>query len=182
MAPERRSGSDFVDIDIVQQHLKASAEYVGTREKEMFLEGNEGALRYVKSLQFDSPLEVLFWVWWNAGVPHGSAYDNFDLKPQQEVYVADRRYRVDFLVEPTRSSITASSIWKPIAVELDGHAFHERTPEQVAIRDSRDRALQAAGWHVFHFSFGEFTKEPLKAIEEVVMFAARQARAVEASL
>jgi very-short-patch-repair endonuclease len=62
--------------------------------------------------------------------------------------IEGQKYCVDFVVTPR----TERKGWIPIAVELDGHAFHERTPAQVSHRDSRDRALQRAGWKVFHLT------------------------------
>jgi len=64
--------------------------------------------------------------------------------------------------------------WKPIAIEVDGHAFHERTREQVERRNERDRALQQAGWTVFHFSFTEMSARPEACILEVFDFAHKQ--------
>ena len=49
---------------------------------------------------------------------------------------------------------------KPIIVELDGHTFHEKTPEQVAERNDRDRLFQGEGYMVFHFSYLEMTTKP----------------------
>jgi len=173
MAYEGQPGSAFVDLEIVQQHMTAATEYVAQSTARSFREGNEGALRYMPSLQFDSPLEVLFWVWWNAAVPDDN-HPGFSLLGQRDVAVGDQRYRVDFLIEPNEQRVSASPAWKPIAVELDGHAFHERTREQVTIRDRRDRALQQAGWRVFHFSYGEFTNTPLDCVAEVFLFARDQ--------
>jgi hypothetical protein len=55
-----------------------------------------------------------------------------------------------------------------IAVELDGHDFHERTKEQVKLRDRRDRVLQRHGWIVLHISGSELVREPqVEALKEV---------------
>ena len=61
-----------------------------------------------------------------------------------------------------------------IAVELDGHDFHEKTKAQVAYRNRRDRDLQSAGWTIFHFSGSELFREPCNCVREVMDFAARK--------
>ena len=56
-----------------------------------------------------------------------------------------------------------------VAIELDGHDFHERTKEQVALRNERDRsAPQADGWTVLHFSGSELVRDPLKCVQSVL--------------
>jgi len=46
-----------------------------------------------------------------------------------------------------------------IAIELDGHEFHQRTKEQVERDYSRDRALARAGWIVVRFSGSEVWRD-----------------------
>jgi very-short-patch-repair endonuclease len=61
------------------------------------------------------------------------------------------RFRVDFGVawfRPIAGLIT-------VAVECDGHAFHERTKEQAARDKSRDRTLLGMGWPVMRFTGSE---------------------------
>lgn len=58
-----------------------------------------------------------------------------------------------------------------IAVEIDGHDFHERTKDQVTYRNRRDRDLQAAGWHVLHFSGGEVVTRPDRCVAEALRAA-----------
>jgi len=172
MAYEGTPAKVFVDLPIVQAHLSAATEYVAVTASKRYREGTVGAMRYIPSFRFDSPLEVLFWLWWCA---YEYKLDSlFCLNPQAEVSLSGQQYRVDFLIEPSDYELAASRHWTPIAVELDGHAFHERTPEQVARRDSRDRALQSAGWRVFHFSFNEFTAAPVDCVREVYGFALGQ--------
>lgn len=57
---------------------------------------------------------------------------------------------------------------KKIIVECDGHDFHERTKEQ-AMRDrARDRAAQAAGYHMMRFTGAELFRDPLKCVRETL--------------
>jgi very-short-patch-repair endonuclease len=68
------------------------------------------------------------------------------LIPQAKIAIANRNYRLDFaFVAP----------FARIAVELDGHDFHERTRDQARRDKSRDRALTAAGWRVLRFTGSE---------------------------
>lgn len=54
-----------------------------------------------------------------------------------------------------------------LIVELDGHDFHERTPDQAQSDKSRDRELQAMGWQVMRFTGREVLQDPTKCYFEV---------------
>lgn len=58
-----------------------------------------------------------------------------------------------------------------VAIELDGHDFHERTKEQAQHDKSRDRKLQAAGWRVLRFTGSEVWKDPAKCVREAISLA-----------
>lgn len=101
----------------------------------------------------ESPIEAIFLIWWQtwakliayACAPNKMpSINELTLVPQYEIEVPGRRYRVDFAL-----------IERRVAIELDGHEFHERTKEQVAARNRRDRDLQVAGWRVLHISGSE---------------------------
>lgn len=175
MADDNRSINEFMNVRLVQDHVTAATAYVAQRSGTLFQEGTDGALRSMR-LPFDSPLEGLFWVWWSACIwVDRSVDDLFGLAAQETVVLPNgSRYRLDFLIEPRNPAVESMSGWMPIAVELDGHAFHERTPAQVALRDRRDRELQSANWKVFHFSFAEFTAAPVDCLAEVIVFARNQ--------
>lgn len=89
---------------------------------------------------------------------------------QHAVEVEGRGYRLDFVFEPRKFGALESLIGPQcpkIALELDGHDFHERTKEQVTYRNRRDRDLQADGWIVLHVSGSEFNANPEKVVKEV---------------
>lgn len=164
---------------IIQDHLRAATTYVAERRANAF--NNFARAMVINSARVQavvqSPLETLFLLWWSAVTEAQPQYAEYGLEPQAEVRVGEKLYRVDFLVVPPEDFHGSKiALWQPIAVEVDGHGFHERTREQVQLRDSRDRALVAAGWRVFHFSFSEFTGAPAKCVEEVLAFAWEQAR------
>jgi very-short-patch-repair endonuclease len=77
-----------------------------------------------------------------------------------QVPIGDGRFRVDLIVQ-------VGDLW--IAVECDGHAFHERTKEQAGRDKSRDRALQTAGLRVFRFTGSEIWRDPIKCARDIVI-------------
>lgn len=175
MGYQNKTGKDFIDLKLVQNHLDSAEAFISERIGKIFRSEMEGSLRYLNYPSFDSPLEVLFWIWWDAvSRTSNHLWNYFDIEPQAEVVVSGELFRVDFLIKPIEKEIAALREWKPIAVEVDGHEFHERTPEQVAYRDRRDRLLQFAGWQVFHFSFKEFTANPKQCVSDVMAYARDQ--------
>jgi hypothetical protein len=77
---------------------------------------------------------------------------------QLPVTLGGRRFRIDFAFFISGQRI---------AVELDGHDFHERTKEQARAEKSRQRALTAAGWHVLRFTGSEVYADPYRCLMEV---------------
>lgn len=131
---------------------------------------------------FQSPLEEAFYEWWyvvrEVETRVYTFFDRIGLIPQKEITCAGKKYRLDFMLDfhgqtdASRYSLTANG--HPalnVGVELDGHEFHERTKEQVALRDRRDRALQKAGWKIFHYSGSEFYRNPVRCVSEVYEYA-----------
>jgi hypothetical protein len=116
----------------------------------------------------ESPLEAAFVATFMAledCEPHLIA-----LRAQHAVEVEGRGYRLDFVFEPHQYGSFESLIGPQcpkIALELDGHDFHEKTKEQVTERNRRDRDLQADGWTVLHVSGSEFNADPEKVTREV---------------
>lgn len=107
----------------------------------------------------ESPIEAVFWVWWQmfaAASPYNGMFMP-DLVPQWNVSAGGATYRLDFAVFPGM-----------LAVELDGHQFHERTREQVEYRNRRDRDLGTDGWFVMHFSGSEVARDPQRVVREVL--------------
>jgi hypothetical protein len=130
--------------------------------------------------ELESPLEGAFYAWWHALVGlSGQTGRSVQLVPQRQVILASGvSYRVDFSLEPlpdfAQLLAEAGLAWTPIAVEVDGHAFHEKTKEQATYRNQRDRDLQQAGWVVLHISFSEVAAAGADAVGEVAVFTGRQ--------
>jgi very-short-patch-repair endonuclease len=74
------------------------------------------------------------------------------------------QHRVDFLF------IGFCAELKPVlvAVECDGHDFHERSKEQAAKDKSRDRELASMGIQVMRFTGSEIHRDAPKCVREVI--------------
>lgn len=152
---------------------------------------------FVKALRgrkLESPIEAVFVVWWRVLrmlSPNDPAYA-LKLSEQHAVTVNGQHFRLDFAVLPSDVLLAAAGerLGCPmkIAVELDGHDFHEKSKEQVAYRNQRDRSLQADGWTVLHVSGSELVKDPAERVLEVLgvgekaLRRTREALAVEWSV
>lgn len=116
---------------------------------------------------FDSPIEAIFYAYFTAYAEANGRI--FTLHPQHEVQCGEAKYRLDFILEVNDTDLLYEAYlhgceFQPMAIELDGHDFHERTKEQVTYRNQRDRDLQAAGWRVMHYSGSELHASPARAV------------------
>lgn len=68
-------------------------------------------------------------------------------------------YTVDFAIHGPHAKI---------AIECDGHDFHEKTKEQAAHDKKRDRYLQRNGWRVLRFTGSEIYRDAHACADEVV--------------
>jgi very-short-patch-repair endonuclease len=85
-------------------------------------------------------------------------------------------WKVDFLlieVDGNRHGI--------VAVELDGHEFHERTKEQAARDRSRDRDLQHCGIPILRFTRAEVYADAIGVVREARGMLADQLRSGQVS-
>lgn len=76
-------------------------------------------------------------------------------------------YRVDFLfaIPMLRNRVTL------LAVECDGHDFHEKTKEQAARDKARDRDLTELGIRVIRFTGSEIWRDPVRCAADVMRIA-----------
>lgn len=96
--------------------------------------------------------------------------DSFQIEPQAVI----GQYRVDFLLtysacivdEPQRKSSRWQS--QSIVIECDGHAFHEKTPNQAQRDKERDRYLQKRGYKTFHYTGREVFHDVFQCAHEAV--------------
>lgn len=86
---------------------------------------------------------------------------------QCPITCGSKKYRIDLAMV----GYGAGGVRVKIAVELDGHDFHEKTKEQARKDKSRDRALVAAGWTVLRFTGSEVYAGPDLVLDEIVALA-----------
>lgn len=72
-----------------------------------------------------------------------------------------------FEIGPYRVDFALFSTGKKVAVECDGHDFHEKTKEQAQRDKKRDRFLQLKGWAVLRFTGSEIYKDADRCAAEV---------------
>ena len=89
-----------------------------------------------------------------------------DLKNVCAPQVKVGSYRVDFLFAAQMSD---SEPFCLVAVECDGHQFHEKTKRQAARDKARDRELMSYGVKVFRFAGSEIWKDPGACADEVLV-------------
>lgn len=101
-----------------------------------------------------------------------SVADHFTRAPF-ELFICPQReidpYRIDFTILYSKESVL-----KEIAIECDGHAFHERTKEQARRDKSRDRELIARGIPVFRFTGSEIYRNAASLLDPVAAFLDRE--------
>lgn len=90
--------------------------------------------------------------------------DTLRLAPQYPI----RKYRVDLLVGFSGAGTLDEGY---IAVECDGHDFHEKTREQAQRDKSRDRILSSEVAKVIRFTGSEIYKDPWACANEVLDMA-----------
>lgn len=167
------SAPAFYKLESIQRHFQRASAHLGREILDNFEIGVASFLTEDQPV-IESPLEGIFWIWWTALSlcdPYGS--ERFELVPQFKVERNDYTYRLDFAVNLQDTYLVAEAnrlglFWKRIAIELDGHEFHERTVEQVIVRDQRDRNLHAADWEIFHFSGTELHQQPVACVRQVL--------------
>lgn len=158
---------DLVAMDLVLKQADRASQWVATAFHDDI--GPHLAWRSKAGL-YDSPLEAVFDIWWKALRIVERIGDEVDFVSQFAVTAGGNSYRLDFLLEPRYEHrmwlYERGHDWPKVGVELDGHAFHERTPEQVIYRNQRDRDLQLDGWAILHYSGSELVRDPETIVRE----------------
>jgi very-short-patch-repair endonuclease len=170
---------NWFQIAAVADQLRDAASYVGAAASRNFTRSVIGVSgdRASAFSGVESPLEAIFLIWFGAVAQADKEdySDDFQLMGQRDVNAGGSKFRLDFVIAPSLKMIARTAEFPmefpKIAIEVDGHAFHEKTVEQVAYRNQRDRALQADGWTVFHYSWSEMTTRQAQCVGEVLSFA-----------
>lgn len=87
-----------------------------------------------------------------------------DIHLQPLVRVGDTRYRLDIGMD--YQSVTWSRAHVFVAIECDGHDFHEKTKEQAERDKRRDRDLQSIGWVIARFTGSEIVRDPIEVARQ----------------
>lgn len=105
------------------------------------------------------------------GLAQGGRFLWSDTNPCRCVVQAElngpNKYRLDFAFIGRRYERTEEAGLVRIAVELDGHDFHDRTKEQASRDRRRDRFLIAHGWTVLRYTGSDVYRDPLAILDEV---------------
>lgn len=84
-------------------------------------------------------------------------------------------YRLDFLIVD-RTRIACGEAGDRLAIECDGHDYHERTKEQARRDRRRDRALARDGLATLRFTGSEIFADPIGCAVEIFGYFAEQER------
>ena len=96
------------------------------------------------------------------------------LEPQYEV--AGSKYRVDFafIADENMTIDFANNDFK-LAIECDGHDFHEKTKEQVARDNEREYFLKMQGFDVLRFSGSQIYTKPFRCARQIYNYIVTKA-------
>lgn len=129
----------------------------------------------IESHKMESPIEQIFYVAWLYSCRY---LNDIQLCPQKKI----GNFRVDFEVDIFGHFVNheypftceqleeISKNCTKIAIELDGHDWHEKTKEQVEKDKKRERFIVSSGYRIFRFSGREVFKDPLSCVDEVRNF------------
>ena len=115
----------------------------------------------------ESPIEVVMGAALFRAAELRDSLDGSTWRVLPQWQVLSGKYRVDFLVKPWWEPEEGPPV-QPIAVECDGHDFHERTKEQAARDKRRDRAFVASGIRVMRFTGSEVLSDPMACAQQVI--------------
>jgi hypothetical protein len=131
--------------------------------KERIARGYETELRAEINLySVRSPVEAVFLAEWR--YLHVDDRYRLTLLPHQEVEVDGHKYTIDFAIHGKGVRI---------AIEVDGHLFHEKTKVQATKDRRRERAIQKVGYFVVRFTGSEVISNSRKCVQEVLEIVAR---------
>ena len=154
----------------VYDFIDKSSKIIGEFRRELHAGGMEV---YIKEKNIKSPIEQLFLIALHTILdiefaevnpsPIGSDSGIINL-PGINIYPQYQlgKYFIDFVVSPQELGNKNT-----VAVELDGHDFHDKNKQQRAYEKSRDRYIVNQGYKLLHFTGSEVTQNPFKVAYEV---------------
>lgn len=108
-----------------------------------------------------SPIEIIFNFTFDL-VAYAKGYEGLWLAPQYEVRKESKHYYLDFafFADSIDGMFNITHPEFKLAIECDGHEFHERTKEQVANDNNREYDLKMMGFDVLRFSGSQIYNKP----------------------
>lgn len=143
--------------ETAQKMYKDFIVYAVLRDKKHLLKSIKNhSLDYSKC---GSPIEIIFNVAFD--IMNFLGQDDRKLIPQYELVAKGHKYILDFAyIKPDFK----------LAIECDGHEFHEKTKEQVTYGNERDYLLQMEGFSILHFSGSQINNDPFECATTVHRF------------
>lgn len=136
---------------------------------------------YVLESGIQSPIEALFYAAFcavnNTSCLCGYSDEPFPFLGEKDFLIALPQHKVDkfradfgcfygIIKSDLISGYEYRGKW--VAVELDGHAFHDKNEKQRRYEKHRDRFFQKQGYKIFRFTGSEIHANPFNAAVEVV--------------
>lgn len=132
---------------------------------------------YLENTHFDSPIEqIMFGILANCknGYIHTSCISDderhFFYCSKVECQKPIGKYKCDFVVTTfvdEKDSNNTRHYMSKLAIECDGHDFHEKTKEQVARDKKRDRFFVSEGYKLLRYSGSEIYNNFESIIDEI---------------
>ena len=179
MAERKKHRPGQIDADVFRALPERAQEIWFQYCEKCVVRNNIDALTFPVLCGFDysfckSPIEVIFNLAYDLIIHYGDSEAYF-LEPQYEVVSRneENKYYVDFafIAEDFEEFIT--TIKNPnfkLAIECDGHEFHEKTKEQVQQDNEREYELKMSGFDVLHFSGSQIYNNPFKCAAQTLNY------------
>ena len=133
-------------------------------------------LTFISSIGIDysrcnSPIEIIFNFAYDL-VVFSEGYIGLVLEPQYEIKTGDKKYYLDFafIADEVEGMISVKNPNYKLAIECDGHDFHERTKEQVAHDNEREYDLKMQGFDVLRFSGSQIYNHPFRCAAQTLEY------------
>jgi very-short-patch-repair endonuclease len=104
--------------------------------------------------------------WFRELDPGNGCWRCGELRLEPQYPALGGKYRPDFAV------FRDGADWK-IAIECDGHRWHEKTPDQAQRDKERDRALVYDGWTLLRFTGREIQRSLQRCCSDILDMAAK---------
>lgn len=144
-----------------QQLTKDANERLDWFKRRIAKDFEERILSKMQNWDIRSPVEQFFLMEWEY-LGLSKKYE-INLIPQATVETRAGKFSVDFGIRKIGKRRGSARI----AIEIDGHDFHEKTREQVRSDKQRERAIVSSGVTVFRFSGSEIVRDSRRCVEEV---------------